>query len=100
MRRPRFFSSGVSGWTTSSRWPSRSLLLTVDQTQPTTLPRYIALVQADIVHDAHDCRVYGSILAALGHAGGAAGDADHPLFVPGAYGIHSNYVTRLVVSLR
>src|SRR5262249_13905782 len=68
MRLPVLTISGVKGCTSSRRWPSISLFFTVDQTQPTTFPRYMAssqpllFIQAHIVYDAHNRGIDRSIL--------------------------------------
>ena len=71
-------SSGVRGCTSSRRWPSRWLSLTVDQTHPTTRPSNMS-IQPHVVDDADDGGIHGQILAAVGHAGRTAGDHQNAL---------------------
>src|SRR6266536_2713435 len=87
---PVFRSSGVRGWTISMRQPVMAGCFTVDQTEPTTRPRYMALIQMHFVDNADYGIVDGSILAALGHTGAAARHRDYTLADTRAYGIDAD----------
>src|SRR4051794_5518439 len=97
---PVFRNSGVSGWTISMRQPVISGFFTVHQSEPTTRPRYMALIQMHFVDNADDRIVDRSILAALGQTGATARHRDYTLADTRAYGIDADDVAAFVLTVR